>query len=68
MDTLTVDSKQHEKLTTAEWVAEKLGIPLPSIYDYARRGVLPCVRVGKLVRFRPSDIESFIATGGKRAA
>jgi excisionase family DNA binding protein len=68
MDTTMVDSKQHEKLTTAEWVADKLGIPLPSIYDYARRGVLPCVRVGKLVRFCPSDIESFIATGGKKAA
>jgi excisionase family DNA binding protein len=68
MDTLTVDSKQHEKLTTAEWVSDKLDIPVPSIYDYARRGVLPCIRVGKLVRFRPSDIESFIATGGKRAA
>lgn len=67
MDTLTVDSK-HEKLTSAEWVADKLSIPVPSIYDYARRGVLPCVRVGKLVRFRPSDIETFISSGGKRAA
>ena len=66
MDTAMVDGKQHEKLTTAEWVAEKLDIPLPSIYDYARRGVLPCVRVGKLVRFRPSDIETFISNGGQK--
>ncbi len=68
MDTQTVDSKKPEQLTTAGWVAEKMGIPTPSIYDYARRGVLPCVRVGKLVRFRPSDIEDFIDSGGKRAA
>ena len=68
MDTVTVDGKQHEKLTTAEWVAEKMGIPLPSIYDYARRGILPCVRVGKLVRFRPSDIDAFITRGGSKAA
>jgi predicted DNA-binding transcriptional regulator AlpA len=67
MDTVTVDSK-HEQLTNAEWVAQKMGIPEVSIYDYARRGILPCVRIGKLVRFRPSDIENFINTGGKRAA
>jgi excisionase family DNA binding protein len=72
MDTVMVDStKQNnndEELTTVEWVAQKLRVPISSIYDYARRGVLPCVRVGKLVRFRPSDIESFISSGGKKAA
>jgi excisionase family DNA binding protein len=68
MDTLGIDGTKPEKLTTADWVSDKLDIPVPSIYDYARRGVLPCVRVGKLVRFRPSDIENFIATGGKKAA
>lgn len=66
MDTQTVDSKQSENLVTADWVVTKLGIPVPSIYDYARRGVLPCVRVGRLVRFRPSDIEKFIDSGGKK--
>jgi excisionase family DNA binding protein len=63
-----VDSKYLENLTTAQWVSERMGIPIPSVYDYARRGILPCIRVGKLMRFRPSDIEAFISTGGKRAA
>ena len=65
MDTQVIDNKT-EKLTTVEWVSKKLDIPVPSIYDYARRGLLPCIRIGKHVRFRPCDIERFITEGGKQ--
>ncbi len=68
MDAQMIDSQidsQNDKLQNADWVSKKLHIPVVSIYDYARRKIIPCVRVGKLVRFRPSDIERFINAGGQ---
>jgi excisionase family DNA binding protein len=46
-------------------VAEALNLKLTALYDYARRGLIPCVRIGRHVRFRPEDIAEFIANGGK---
>lgn len=40
------------------------GIPTKTVLQYARDGRLPCIRIGKHVRFRVSDIESALhATG-----
>jgi excisionase family DNA binding protein len=55
-----------EKLEKAQWVAERMSVPLPSIYDFARRNIIPVVRIGRLMRFKPSDIERFIESGGKK--
>jgi excisionase family DNA binding protein len=63
MDTTTID-RNDEKLEQVDWASKKLGISIQSAYDYARRGILPSVRIGKLMRFRPSDIEAFINKGG----
>lgn len=69
MEPSIVTSKESEKLVTAKYVSTEFFdplLPLPSVYDYARRGLLPCVRLGKLVRFRKQEIEEFIANGGRR--
>jgi excisionase family DNA binding protein len=67
-DTTTRDS-QNEKLMTAQWFGQNyFDPPLPSstIYDYARRGIIPSVRIGRLVRFRRADVERFIEAGGSK--
>ena len=53
------------KLLTGKSVSEILGIPYSTILTHAKEGVIPCVRVGRAVRFHPNAIEAFIAQGGK---
>jgi excisionase family DNA binding protein len=42
-------------LTTARSVAQALGVSIDLVYDLAARGEIPCVRLGRLVRF---DLEA----------
>lgn len=46
-------------------VAELFDCPISTIYEYARTGLLPAVRIGRQVRFRRSEIESFVESGGQ---
>ena len=48
----------EEPLLTAAQVSELLGgIPAKTILQYARDGRLPCLRIGKHVRFIRSEID-----------
>jgi excisionase family DNA binding protein len=52
-----------EKLLTVEEVAEMLGVSTAFVYQHAsgsRRPKIPCVKIGRSVRFRLSSIEEFI--------
>jgi len=56
------------KLIDAEAVAEKLGVPVTWIKERTRarcpeKDRLPCIRLGKYVRFLESDIDTWIAAG-----
>jgi excisionase family DNA binding protein len=49
------------RLLVAEDVAALLGVPPTFVYSLARRGELPCVRVGeRYVRFRAQAVEAWI--------
>jgi excisionase family DNA binding protein len=51
-----------DPLLTAEQVASQLGLPAPRVYEMARQGVLPFVRIGKkLVRFEQTAIGAWVA-------
>ena len=49
-----------DELLTAEEVAELLHIPRSTVGDYARRGVLPSIKLGRHVRFVRSDVADAI--------
>src|SRR5579863_3456532 len=51
-----------EPLLSAAQAGELLGIPRSSVYDYAKRGELPHVRVGKHVKFIRQDLERALAS------
>lgn len=56
-----------EPLLTARQVSELLGdIPPKTILQYARDGRLPCLRIGKHVRFIRSEIDQRSRTNGAR--
>ena len=45
-----------DELLTADDVAELLHVPRSTVSDYARRGVLPSIKLGRHVRFVRSDV------------
>jgi excisionase family DNA binding protein len=49
-----------EKLLTPEQVAERLQVTVQTIYTWLRSGYLPSVKMGRLWRIRPDDLEEFI--------
>jgi excisionase family DNA binding protein len=50
-----------EPLLTPHEAAALLAVRVSRIYDAVRGGRLPCVRVGRHVRFLRSDLERWIA-------
>lgn len=51
-------------LIDADAVAARLSVDRYRVYELARNGQLPCVRLGRSIRFDASAIEEFIASGG----
>ena len=49
-----------DELLSADEVAELLHIPRSTVSDYARRGVLPSIKLGRHVRFVRSDVAEAI--------
>lgn len=49
-----------DKLLTATEVASILGISRSFSYQLIHRGIIPSVRIGRSVRVRPTDVESYI--------
>lgn len=54
------------KLLTAAQAAEALAISLRSLWARTRRDDIPCVRIGRSVRYDPIDVRRFIAQTKRR--
>ena len=52
------------RLLTARQVAEDTGLPLARVYELAREGAMPCVRLGRAMRFDAEELRSWLANGG----
>jgi excisionase family DNA binding protein len=59
-----------EKLPTAEEVSTILNVSTAWVYDHAdrKRPLIPSVRLGKAVRFRPEDVQKFVEEMTRRVA
>jgi hypothetical protein len=52
-------------LKDVDWLMAELDLPSRArAYDLARRGIVPSVRVGRLVKFDEGAIRRFVAAGG----
>jgi excisionase family DNA binding protein len=49
-----------EKLLSPREVAELLGVPVRTLYDWRSDERPPAARIGKHLRFRPSDVEQWL--------
>jgi excisionase family DNA binding protein len=53
-----------ERLLTVRQVAALLGVCRATVYAMVESGVLPHLRLGSLIRFRPEDLAAALARGG----
>jgi len=51
-----------ERLLTATEVAELLNVPVSWVRESARSGAIPCVRLGRYVRFEWEVVEEWLAS------
>ncbi len=54
-----------DRLLTADEAATLLRVSRFRLYQLARDGILPCVKLGRAVRFSPAALEAFIEAGGR---
>jgi excisionase family DNA binding protein len=56
---------QKKRLDVTKMLAVSLNLPRSCIYEYAKAKRIPCVRVGKHVRFDPAAVRTALEnTGG----
>ena len=61
--------KDADKLWTVQQLAEYLGVPVATLYQWrAKRYGPPGLRVGKHIRYRPADVERWLSTLGDGVA
>jgi excisionase family DNA binding protein len=52
-----------DKLWTVQQLAEYLGVPVATLYQWRSKGYGPVgLRVGKHLRYRPADVERWLST------
>jgi hypothetical protein len=53
---------EREPLRDVAYIAELLDIPLKSVHDFARRGILPSIKLDRHRRFVVADVEHALDT------
>lgn len=48
------------RLVDASEIAARLGVPKSWVLESARSGAMPCVRLGRYVRFDDADVDAWI--------
>jgi len=61
---MTMQQPALPRLMTAQDVARDTGIPLARVYELARDGDLPHVRLGRALRFDAEAVRRWLAAGG----
>ena len=49
-----------ERLLTADEVADLLAVPVTWVRESSRSGAIPCVRLGRYVRFEQTEVEAWL--------
>jgi len=55
---LTPQPEKEEKLFSRLECSKLLGISLPTLHEYTKKGFIQAVRIGSRVRYRKQDIDS----------
>ena len=62
-------SDMTEHLETPTDLAKRLGVPVRALYRMRREGTgPPCLKIGKYLRYRPSEVDAWLADRHEGAA
>jgi excisionase family DNA binding protein len=53
-----------DKWHSVEGIADYLGVSKETIYRWLDRGSIPAHRIGKLWKFKPSEVDNWVMSGG----
>lgn len=56
--------RELNRLLTATELSGATGIPKSRVFQLAREGKLPCIRLGRAMRFDPEAVHHWLAAGG----
>ena len=59
-----VTTTQLPRLISARDVADQTGLPLARVYQLAREDRMPCIRLGRAMRFDGDAVRAWLADGG----
>jgi excisionase family DNA binding protein len=54
----------NEPWCSVEEIAKHLGVSKETIYRWLERGTIPSHRMGKLWKFKPSEVDRWVMEGG----
>jgi excisionase family DNA binding protein len=57
---MTTETPEHQLLLTIRQAAQRLAIGERTLWELTRRGAIPCVRIGRAVRYTPGDLQAYI--------
>ncbi len=60
-----MESHDSSELIDVRELAKRLNVAVSWVYERTRSGAIPCVRLGKYVRFNPAEVMAFFRTRGK---
>jgi excisionase family DNA binding protein len=60
--------RELNRLITATELSATTGIPKSRVFQLAREGQLPCIRLGRAMRFDPKAVKEWLAAGGTAGA
>ena len=52
------------RLRSAREIAEQMGLSLARVYQLAREDGMPCIRLGRAMRFDTEAVREWLADGG----
>ena len=58
---------ETERLLTTQEVAARCRVAPQTVFNWVNKGHLKALRAGRVLRFRPSDVESFLENGNVNA-